>query len=108
MFLLSHFLPNFKCFSLRLGSDPQKLFPYKALLAQFQQFGSYAIMVGSILLPILCADVDSLPEFSDVLDKEKSNTPLSEKFFRIPEKSKKEYDRRVVDLFDDLASIGCF
>ena len=64
--------------------------------------------MGAILLPILCSEIDSIPEFAGVAEKEKFNVPLSDDEFRIPENSKKEYDQRVVALFDDLARIGCF
>lgn len=91
-----------------MGSDPKKLFPYKALLEQIQQFGSYALIVGSILVPILCVEVDSLPGYAVVAELEEKNIPMNDEMFRIPDKSKKEYDRRVTDLFDDLARNGCF
>lgn len=94
--------------TIRLGSDPQKTFPYRALLEQFQRFGSYAVMVGSILVPILCAEVDSLPGYTVVMEMEKNNLPIGDDWFRIPKEMKKGYDQRVVNLFEDLVRIGCF
>lgn len=33
----------------RLGSDPQKCFPFHALLDQLQKFGKYAMVVFKII-----------------------------------------------------------
>lgn len=57
----------------RLGSDPQKLFPYEAFLDQFRKFGVYAAFVGAVLLPILCADVDSMPDIDKISETGGSN-----------------------------------
>lgn len=88
----------------RLGSDPEKLFPFEALLDQFKKFGIYAGLVASVLLPIICADVDSIPGFEPVLGNDE---PISEYMFVIPKETKQAYNKRVVDIFADLTRLGC-
>lgn len=83
-----------------MGSDPQKLFPYKALLDQFQRFGVYAAFVGLVLLPVNYADRDSMPGVNGF------STDDHAKIFLIPEKSKKAYNRLVVDMLDDMIRFG--
>lgn len=42
----------------RLGSNPEKVFPFSALQQQLQKFGKFALIQTSFLLPILTAEVD--------------------------------------------------
>lgn len=87
----------------RLGSDPQKLFPFEALLEQFRQFGVYTIFVGAILIPMLCADVDSMPDF-EALPEKFDDDMDDDNVFRISDKP--AYNKKVTDIFIDLARIG--
>lgn len=87
-----------------MGSSPQKLFPYEALLDQFRKFGIYAGLVGSVLLPIVCCDVNSIPGFEATLGDDK---PITDDMFRIPNESKATYNKRVVDMFTDMVRFGC-
>lgn len=87
-----------------MGSDPKKLFPFETFVEQFKKFGVYAALIGSILLPIVCADVNSLPTFEEVLNDDK---PITDDMFRIPDESKCAYNKRVVDLIADMARVGC-
>lgn len=86
----------------RLGSDPQMLFPYEALLEQFRKFGVYTIFVAAILLPMLCAEVDSMPDFDNM--PENVEDDFNDGIFRISDKS--AYNKKVADIFADLARIG--
>lgn len=85
-----------------MGSDPQKLFPFEALLEQFQKFGIYTIFVGAILIPMLCAEVDSMPDFDAM--PEKVEDDIGDDIFRIS--NKPAYNKKVTDIFVDLARIG--
>lgn len=82
-----------------MGSDPQKLFPYEALLDQFQRFGAYGVFVGILLMPVIYADRDSSPGANEAI------TDKSQ-IFLIPEKFKKTYNQLVVDLLDDMIRFG--
>lgn len=91
----------------RLGSDAQKLFPFDALEEQIRKIGYYAIFVAALLLPIMCADVESMPDFHKLKEHDfKENT--EEVMFRIPEENKSAYNKRVTGMFDDMARLGFF
>lgn len=91
-------------FDFRLGSDPQKLFPYETLLDQLKKVGAYAGILGSVLIPIVCAEVDSIPGFEVILGNDK---PITDDMFRIPIELKQTYNDRVVGMFADLARLEC-
>ncbi|XP_055304738.1 uncharacterized protein LOC129569664 [Sitodiplosis mosellana] len=91
----------------RLGSDPAKLFPFETFLDQIRKFGIYSIFAGALLLPILCADPATIPNFDDVAEKLDGDESFFENIFRIPGDSKHAYNKKVVDLFDDLNHLGC-
>lgn len=93
-------------FIFRLGSDPKKLFPYEALLEQFQQFGIYSIFVGAFLIPVQCADLDSIPDFDDVAAKAGIDDSFFDDTYRISDDSKKAYNKKITDIFIDFARLG--
>ncbi|XP_031627282.1 uncharacterized protein LOC116343401 [Contarinia nasturtii] len=80
----------------RLGSDPQKLFPYEALLDQLQKFGVYSVFVGSLLFNQFCADEESIKKVED-----------SDCFvFHFSKDSKAAYNKRAMDMFVGLDRLG--
>lgn len=90
-----------------MGSDPEKVFPYKALLEQFRKFAVYGAFVGVLLLPMVCADVDSMPDFDDIAATEYTENAFEyDNIFRISDESKEAYNKRVTDIFVDMARLG--
>lgn len=85
----------------RLGSDPQKLFPYGVLLEQFREFGVYAAFVCSHLFPMLYADRKTMPGSSDGYDEIDLQN-----MFLIPKEFKKDYNKIVCDMLDDMARLN--
>lgn len=92
-----------------MGSDPQKLFPYEALLDQLRNFGLYTIFVGAMLVPMLCAEVASMPNFDDIAEKvsKGEDNVVDDDFFQVSDESKFAYNKKVTDIFDDMVRIGC-
>lgn len=88
-----------------MGSDPNKLFPYEALLDQVQQFGIYAVFVGAFLIPVLYADLESIPDLDDVAAKAGTDDSFFDDTYRIPDGSKKAYNKKVTDIFTDFARL---
>lgn len=46
-------------FHVRLGSDPEKLFPYELMLKHFHNFGRLALMLVSIMFPLIITEDES-------------------------------------------------
>lgn len=84
----------------RLGSDPEKIFPYEALMDQFKKFGAYAAFVALLLFPVIFSDPETLPFVNGFSIADAS------KWFIIPNEFKKKYNKLVVGLFDDLVKYG--
>lgn len=81
------------------------MFPYAAFLDQCRKFGGYALFVGSILLPILCADLDSMPDVDNISENRTDyNSNEHVDVYRFSDES--AYNKRVTDIFDDMARFG--
>lgn len=89
-----------------MGSDCSKLFPYDALLEQFRKFGVYSAYVGALLIPMICADVDTMPDMNDADTNTSIDDLLDENVMRIPDGSKQAYNKHITDMFDDLVRLG--
>lgn len=89
----------------RLGSNPEKLFPYEALLDQLQKFGNYATFVGTLLLPMTLGDIGTFPDLNDLAENRNSDSNHDD-IFLISDDSKQEYNQRVTEMFDDMARFG--
>lgn len=90
---------------VRLGSDPQKVFSYEVMKEEFKKFGSYGIFVGSILVPLLNTDIETMPDF-DFIAEHAETMNVSEYMFPISEEARPEFNKRIVGLFDDMAQFG--
>lgn len=84
------------------------MFPYEALLEQCQKFGAYAIIVGTILVPMLWSDIDSMPNMDEVAVVESQNRKkMEENLFKIQSNEKQNaYNKSVTDMIDDIARFG--
>lgn len=97
-----------KCIGHRLGSDPNKLFPYEALQDQLKKFGKYGAITGSILLLIFYSDPKLVPDITE-LGGETNGCEISfDSLFQIPEHLQDEYHNRLIDLFEDSERFGYF
>lgn len=91
----------------RLGSDPQKLFPYEALLEQCRKFGAYAAFVSTMLMPMLWSDRDSIPDIDSVVENIGSEDALKNDVFSIGSvETKRFYNKKVTDMIDDMIRLG--
>lgn len=87
--------------NFRLGSDPEKVFPYEVLLGQLQKFGKYACVMGTVILKIISADpMQDFDEFVEYVDHSNETED------RIYEASQNTYKKQLNDLFADAARLG--
>lgn len=88
---------KFQFFFVRLGTDPMKLFPYEALLDQCQKFGVYTLFVGIMFWMVIFANPDTVPDSKvSFRDREQGSV------FLVSDTFKKEYNKKVEQLVDDL------
>lgn len=90
---------------VRLGSDPEKLFSYDAMLDQFRKFGKFGLMSAVLLLGFITSASE------DTIDMDE----LAEEFGKGDEGSKKQleirsdvYYERTRDVVVDMDRLGYF
>lgn len=94
--MLIFFVTNFYIF--RLGSDPEKLFSYEALLSQLKQYGIYILIPSTFLIHVMYCIKETIP--NDIKDH------CSEEAFLMSTESQPKYEKHVLDLFTDLDRFG--
>lgn len=85
----------------RLGSDPNKLFPFGVMMDNFKLFGEYIYIVMPITIDLVLADPDNMINFDDFVrnnNGEQNETDI----FKFDEKSLKIYHQTMTDITNDL------
>lgn len=89
-----------------MGSDPDKLFPFEALLEQLKKFGKYGVITGSILVSIFLAEPDTIPDLGDLSERLNEYDGAVNDLLKISESAKPEYNRRMRNMMGDAARFG--
>lgn len=93
-------------FFFRLGSNPNEIFPFEALLEQCRKFGAYTAFVAAFLMPMLFTDLDSMPVIDQVAENGEMDG-LGENVFKIRSDEKQNaYNKRITEMFDDMERFG--
>lgn len=89
-----------------MGSDAQKVFPFEVFLDQLRKFAKYAIFLAPLIMLLLYADIDSMPDMDDVAKKVNAGESYDEIELISDAEKRKLFNQRVVDLFDDMIRFG--
>lgn len=74
--MISFLCINFpRCHCCRLGSNPDKLFPYSALESQLRTCGKFALVMASFLIPIMMSEADIPIAGDPALNENKAQAP---------------------------------
>lgn len=90
----------------RLGSDPEKLFPYTLMLDHFRKFAKFGLILSTALLPIITSedghgiDIDGI---SECVQNVKENSTAD---VLISEKSRNKYNTRLRGVVSDMVRLG--
>ncbi|XP_055615685.1 uncharacterized protein LOC129761880 isoform X2 [Toxorhynchites rutilus septentrionalis] len=76
--LLDLYYESLADFLRRLGSDPEKLFPRKALDEQLQRFGRFGLMMAVMLLPVINTKSEDVPDLEEMSEKLESGADVTE------------------------------
>lgn len=92
-----------------LGSDPQKLFPYEALLDQFHKFGRFGLIMASLLLPMITSDEDATPNLDELAENMKKNVVINDNgnLFST-DKNEDAFNERLRDIIVDMVQLNYF
>lgn len=93
----------------RLGSDPEKVFPFDQLEREMKKHGKYAVIMCPVLLQIMmanAADVQNMDELSKDMDKNGKETITLVKAF--DKETQDAYNKRVKGLMTDIVKYGLY
>lgn len=93
-------------FHFRLGSDPDKLFPYSALEEQLQKFGRFGLFNATFILPVITKEIEmELVQNIDV-SKEMKNEHEHEQQQQKVQKVSDTFKKRFRDIARDMQRLG--
>lgn len=98
---------SFRFLICSLGSDPQKLFPYEAMLDQFHKFGRFGLVMASFLLPMITCEEDATPDLDELAEHVKNNVKIDENIF-ITHKNIDAFNKRLRDVIVDMVHLNYF
>lgn len=92
-------------FLRKLGSDPEKLFPYSALQDQLKRFGKFGLLLSLTILQALIVNAEDVPDMDEVAenlkkDPEKMNLSMYEN------PCEAEFNRRILAIVHDMDKLG--
>ncbi|XP_058819897.1 uncharacterized protein LOC131682439 isoform X2 [Topomyia yanbarensis] len=105
--LIDHYHRSLSDFLRRLGSDPERLFPRKALDQQLQRFGRFGLMMAVMILPIITTRSEDVPDLEEMAEKMENGFDISEEAnnFR-SEDTEANYRQRMGDCCRDMVQLG--
>lgn len=105
--LLNIYHQSLSEFLRRLGSDPEKLFPRKALDEQLQKFGRFGLLMAVMILPVITTKSEDVPDLEEMAEKMESGADLSAEVdnFR-SESTEAVYREKMVGCCRDMVQLG--
>lgn len=85
--------------------DPDKLFPYDALLDQLRKFGKFGLVMSSIFLPLMCGEEGGNPDMNELAESMQDGKVLEADVF-VAEDAKAKLNRRLRDVVADMVNFG--
>lgn len=88
----------------RLGSDPEKLFPYSLMLEHFHKLAHFGLILSTVLLPMMTAESGNAIDLDKICDDLKNGTELDANVF-ISNKSLTKLNKRLRDVVFDMVRL---
>ncbi|XP_055296577.1 uncharacterized protein LOC129565586 [Sitodiplosis mosellana] len=98
----------------RLGSDPEKLFPFAVMLEHFRKYAKFGLVLSTVLLPMITTDRGNgldLDELAVKFEKNKENNFENKEDLDafnsfISDNSRNKFNKRLRDVVGDMARLG--
>lgn len=88
-----------------MGSDPEKLFPYKLMLEHLRKFARFGLIMSTVLLPVITFDGEFKPNFEEICQNAENGT-LEDTSVFVSENSIKKLNKRFRDIVADMVQLG--
>lgn len=85
-----------------MGSDPEKLYPFKLMLEHFRKFAKFGLVLSTVLLPMITSDAGSGLDLDGMGNEAEEGTD-SNNF--ISEKSRNALKKRLRDVIIDMVRL---
>lgn len=92
-------------FVFRLGSDPEKLFPFELMQDHFQKFGKFGMIMAAMLLPMLTATGGHSVDIDSLCDGIKEGKDIDAEVF-ISDESRQRLVNRLRGVVIDMVHLG--
>lgn len=101
-----HFIKNqFFKLSSRLGSDPDKLFPYSVMLEHFNMFGKFGLFISAMLLPMITSEKGNGIDLNVLANRFENSSNDHENIF-ITARSRDIFNKRIRDVVVDMERLN--
>lgn len=105
--LLDIYHQSLSGFLRRLGSDPEKLFPRKALDEQLQRFGRFGLLMAVMLLPVMTTKSEDVPDLEEMAEKMENGVDVSNDVHNFRSESTEAiYREKMVGCCRDMVRLG--
>lgn len=91
-------------FHFRLGSDAEKLFPYKLMLEHFRKFARFGLILANLLLPVVTTESGNGADLDEVSEQYTNGRPPTTNIF-ITDKTRNNFEKRLRDVIVDMARL---
>lgn len=89
----------------RLGSDPEKLFPYTLMLEHFKKFAKFGLILSTALLPMMTSEDGHGIDIDEIAEDVKNGKEMDTNVF-ISEKSRNKFNTRMRGVVSDMVKLG--
>lgn len=103
--LLDVYYNSLSSFIIRLGSDPEKLFPRSAFEDQLKKFGKFGLVMASIIVPVITSNAEDIPDLDNMSEKLANGEDCSD-FTFTSAKTEDIYKVRMSDVIRDVVDLG--
>lgn len=94
-----------KFFFFRLGSDPEKLFPFDLMQQHFRKFARYGLLMATGLLPMITADSGNVVNLDNFFEDINNGKEVDSSVF-VSDASRKRLNKRLRDVVVDMVRLN--
>lgn len=90
---------------IRLGADPEKLFPYKVLQEHFRKYAKFGLILSTVLLPMMTSEDGYTLNIDEIAENIENGVELDKNLF-ISKNSHNKFNERLRDVVIDMVRLG--
>lgn len=92
----------------KLGSEPEKLFPYKALVNELKECGNYAFLMAPILIQVCVVDPSDVSNLDKICEEDTENDKEFDLIQGFSKRAQTLFNDRVTGCIEDLVQFGYY